>query len=538
MRSFITIIFIPILFLGGFIIYNSINYVKNEKQTEVKQVIKQNILDLNNRLEQCEKSLIYITSNYTLQQFLQMDRKDYVDVIQASKNVGPLLYNVVLSNQYFAKIRVYANETYSVMDDLIKSSQDVMEAGWYQQTLKSNDTCWWYEGDKIFISRRIATAYPDKTIGVIYIEIKPILFRSSFNVFQNIPVSISMDHGINLYESSKYMEDTKDYIQEAGLISSDWKLEYQVNYSYFYPEFIINLILPTIILVLVLLIAAALATRIMLRLLLKEMDFLVAKVNEVKKGNLEVVIEQVKTEEINILVDSINNMLRRIRQLIQKVYAAELETKSLELNLLQSKISPHFLYNNLSAINWIAIEQGQDQIYEITTQMAMFYRTALNKGNNIDKLSVEIANIKAYVNLQLISHDQSFDVEYEIDESLLNCYVPIFILQPLVENAIEYGVDSLREGRGIIVISVAEEEGNLNLGVTDNGKELYKKIGNALMPKEDYGYGTSNVHKRIQLLFGENYGLTIYAREEGTVALLKLKLDENKIISENIKKVI
>ena len=90
------------------------------------------------------------------------------------------------------------------------------------------------------------------------------------------------------------------------------------------------------------------------------------------------------------LARNINKMLRKIQTLIDEVYKSKLDKKSLELDLLQSKINPHFLYNNLSAINWIAIEKGEDRIYEITTELATFYRTALNKGINVDHLNVPV----------------------------------------------------------------------------------------------------------------------------------------------------
>ena len=120
-------------------------------------------------------------------------------------------------------------------------------------------------------------------------------------------------------------------------------------------------------------------------------------------------------------------MLGKIKQLIRQVYAKEIERQDLELNLLQAKISPHFLYNNLSAINWLAIDCGGREDLGDHTGDGDVYRTALNKGNNIDRLSVEITNIKSYINLQLIAHENEFDVEYDIDEGLLECVVPIFI---------------------------------------------------------------------------------------------------------------
>lgn len=155
--------------------------------------------------------------------------------------------------------------------------------------------------------------------------------------------------------------------------------------------------------------------------------------------------------------------------------------------------------------------------------MATFYRTALNKGKNVDRLSVEIANIRSYVKLLEISHENSFDIEYEIEEGLLDYIIPIFILQPLVENAVEHGIDQLREKRGVLRIAGYREGKYLILSVFDNGTGLYGKMGKGEMHISEYGYGTSNVHRRIQLLCGEDCGLAVSADENGTTSSVKLK---------------
>ena len=104
--------------------------------------------------------------------------------------------------------------------------------------------------------------------------------------------------------------------------------------------------------------------------------------------------------------------------------------------------------------------------------------------------------------------------------------IPTFILQPLVENAIEHGIDLLRDQRGKLVIRVFREEKVLHLQVEDNGTELYREIGDATLGVERYGYGTGNVNRRIQLVHGEDYGLKIYASKNGTLSELRLKIDE------------
>lgn len=525
-RSFILVLVLPILTMGSYMVYSSIQYVKSEKIQEAKKLVEQSAQDLNNRMEQCENSLIYLASNYTLQEFLQMDTTNYRKLNEAAANIGPLLYNVLLSNQYYKKVWIYTDKDFIVRTDLMKNSGDVEGQPWYENTLDTKDTCWWNEDGKIWITRKIAAAYPRKTLGVLYAEIKPEMFEGIINIFEEIPVRMELNDTYLLYQSDAW---ANGYFQETqALLPQGWELGYQIDKEYFYPGDWMTVAFPLGLIFLVLMIAGVIIW-IVLKVLLNEMDDLVSQVGEVRAGNLNVELTPVRTEELNILVEGINGMLQRIRQLIQKVYQDESEQKELELEVLQSKISPHFLYNNLSAINWLAIEREQDDIYEITTQMATFYRTALNKGKKTDKLQLEITNIKAYIQLQLISHENSFDVEYEIDEKVLADVVPTFILQPLVENALEHGTDLLREKRGRIIIRAYEEDGSLYLEVEDNGEALYEEIGAGTLDISRYGYGTGNVHRRIQLMYGEKYGLTVSASEKGTLSRMKLKAGDINI---------
>lgn len=521
--AFLIILCLPVLGLGGYMIITSVKFVKDERILEAGKLVEQNVLDLNNRMEQCENSLIYAASNYTLQEFLQMDETNFMKINQASRNVGPLLYNVLLSNQYYKKLQIFSEKNFSVLNDLVEDADSVAGEEWYQKTLETSEICWWHKNGKVFISRKISTSYPVKTIGVIRAELKSKLFEGSFRIFENIPVKVSLSDGTVFYESSDW-EDAY-FTEEKELFADEWFLRYEISREYFFPKSGMTFLIPAVTIILVLLVAI-LAVRVALRILVKEVDYLVEKVEEVKGGNLEVSIEPIHTEELNILAVSIREMLERIRQLIQKVYQTEVEQRELELEVLRSKISPHFLYNNLSAINWLAIEREEEDIYQITTQMAAFYRTALNKGKNMDKLQLEITNIKAYVNLQLISHENSFDVSYEIDENLPDCIIPTFILQPLVENAIEHGIDLLRDKRGKLVIRAFQRGKILCLQVEDNGTALYQEIGEGVMDISRYGYGTGNVNRRIQIVHGNEFGLKIYTSEKGTLSELCLKVDE------------
>lgn len=522
-KSFVFIIMIPVLFLGGFIFYSSFRYVKEERLADINSRIRQNGIDLQNRMEQSEKSLIYVVSNDTLQNFLQMNTSNYLALNDIAKNVGPLLYNTILSNRYYKKLRIYTDKEYTIMDDLIHSSKEVQEEAWYLQILQSDAIGWYFQDEKLFVAKRIKTSYPVKTLGVMKADLDIDIFRDSFGVFENVPIyiQIAAENEVIYEYGSEEGDHRFGFVKTDSLGNSGWEIRYAVCESYFRQE-IARILFPMLFVITVLCIVWF-SIHMFSKILLKDIIVLVQEVNEIQKGNLDVMIRESEIEDVNILAVSLQSMMNRIKQLIKQVYVKEIERQNIELDLLQAKINPHFLYNNLSAINWLALDCGQERIYEITTEMATFYRTALNKGKNIDRLSVEIANIRAYIKLLEISHEDSFDVAYEIPEELLDYTIPIFILQPLVENAVEHGIEHLRRKRGFLQVSGSKDDRYIMLSVFDNGTELYEKIGSGIMQISQYGYGTSNVHRRIQLLCGDDCGLTIAADENGTTASIKLR---------------
>lgn len=524
------IIMIPILILECFVLISSSNFIREQQTLEVKETIERNFQDIQNQMGQCEKLLLYLSSNTMLKEFLAADDSEYMKLLQLSKNVGPLIYNSVLSTQYFSKIQIYSEKHFGISYDLFKNNAEVRSARWYQDTEKNNKTLWWYEEGDFFITRCIRDSVTEKELGVVRIDLTDEFLGKSFNMFSQMPISVwLLDNGVGFYHYTNTEDiDNTGYVDTLDMKYSKWQVKYSVSTDYFsalfHPRIIISLVI-----VISLLGLAWVLINYSTKSLLKYLYRIIDGVKKVRDDNFEIEIDESSGDEIGELARSINQMLGKIRMLIDEVYKSELNRKSLELNLLRSKINPHFLYNNLSAINWIAIEKGEKQIYEITTQLATFYRTALNRGVNIDKLRVETENIKAYIKLQLLAHENSFYVEYDIDETILDQRIPIFIMQPLVENAIEHGTDTLRGERGRINIQIFSENGFLIIKIKDNGKELYKKIGCSIMGREKFGYGVSNVDERVKLLCGESSGVIIQACDMGTTSEIYLK---NSILRE------
>lgn len=177
---------------------------------------------------------------------------------------------------------------------------------------------------------------------------------------------------------------------------------------------------------------------------------------------------------------------------------------------LQAQINPHFLYNCLSLINSRALINRQTEISQMAQLLSTFYRTTLNKGKSETLLANEIRNVKSYVDIQLLLNDNAFDVAYQIDDQLPSQEVPNLLLQPLVENAIMHGIlPNQEKRRGKLFLSVTRVDDRILFTIMDNGLGIEAEKIPLLTQTQSGGYGLKNVHERIQLTYGEAYGLSI-----------------------------
>ncbi len=256
-------------------------------------------------------------------------------------------------------------------------------------------------------------------------------------------------------------------------------------------------------------------------------------IQQVNEGKLDVRVESDAEDEIGTLIQTFNRMLETIRRLLDKTRENERRLSSLEAQVLRAQIDPHFLYNTLSFINWKCMRAGQDDVSEMIGQLSTFYRTCLNKGRNLTHVRTELANITAYINIQLRMHDDGFLVRYAIPDELLECKMLSFVLQPLVENAILHGLDKRREGGGELDIRLRREGDCLVFTVLDNGPGLSEEMERQMNETggQQTGYGVCNVRDRIVLSYGSEYGLRAENRPEGgcaAILTLPVLMDEGK----------
>ena len=247
-------------------------------------------------------------------------------------------------------------------------------------------------------------------------------------------------------------------------------------------------------------------------------------------------------DELGKLTRGFNNMTSRLEYLIEENYNAEIKRKSLEslkneaeLNALQQQINPHFLYNTLETINWMAEANGESDIANMATALGSFFRKSISRGKEYISVEDEISNVRNYVYLQKIRFGDRFDVEWQIDPALYPHMIIKLILQPLVENAIIHGMENL-EKDGRIIISGSCDGDFIDFVVSDNGcgisadrlKQLEEYI-NGEQVENLRSIGVKNVHQRIKLYYGDDYGLEFESIEsKGTTVKLHIPVLKNE----------
>lgn len=221
-------------------------------------------------------------------------------------------------------------------------------------------------------------------------------------------------------------------------------------------------------------------------------------------------------DEVRELTNSFNSMVEKIGSLVEDVKMEQLNLRATELKLLQAQINPHFLYNTLDTIIWLAESNQTEQVASMVTSLSDFFRTTLSKGQDDIPVSEEEKHIRSYLQIQQFRYQDILEYEILIDPEIYNCRILKLTLQPLVENALYHGIKNKR-GKGKIVVRGFKEADRIVFTVSDNGigmepetlEKLRKVIKGELKLPGNSGFGLANVDERIRLNYGEAYGLEI-----------------------------
>lgn len=245
------------------------------------------------------------------------------------------------------------------------------------------------------------------------------------------------------------------------------------------------------------------------------------------------------SEEIMHLGYSIQKSYEQIDQLMKEIVMEQTERRKSELEALQSQINPHFLYNALESITWMVEGERNDEAVFMISQLARLFRISLSKGRTIISIKDELVHAQSYMNIQKIRYKNAFTVTFNVDENIQNCCIVKLVIQPILENAINYGLSGMEDDKEIKVEG-RKEDGKIIISVSDNGIGMPEETARLVLTdsqrvhKHGSGVGLVNVNRRIQLLFGREYGLVVESEpDEGTT--VSIIIPEIPYTQENCK---
>ena len=236
------------------------------------------------------------------------------------------------------------------------------------------------------------------------------------------------------------------------------------------------------------------------------------------------------SSEIRHLGYSVQRSYERIETLMEEIIRQQNERRKSELDALQSQINPHFLYNTLESITWMVEAQKNEEAVIMISELAKLLRVSLSRGKTIIPVKDELQHSRSYMNIQLVRYKERFQMEFQTDKEIEDYCIVKLVIQPILENAIYYGVGNMDEDdEGKIIVRGEKKEDDIYITIEDNGMGMRKEVlenilkDNNKVPKHGSGVGVINVHSRIQLMFGEQYGLEIYSEpDEGTRVVIHI----------------
>ena len=366
------------------------------------------------------------------------------------------------------------------------------------------------------------------------------------------PRQVQIDNGMKK-ESSKKAARTKKSVYEERVNGehreivvdtigyTGWKLVCVMPYSIFS-----NKMLDVKQFVLILILLMAMMLILINRLVSVRISRPIMKLNnsvtEYEEGK-EPEIYIGGSREIRHLGKSIRDSYKQNNALMQKIVWEQTERRKSELEVLQSQINPHFLYNTLDSITWMIEGERNDDAVFMISQLARLFRISLSKGHTIISIRDELQHAQSYMNIQQVRYKNKFQVSFDIDSDILDCCIVKLVLQPILENAINYGVREM-DDCGEIIVRGSRENDEILLTIADNGMGIPEEEVEFLFTdtqrvhKKGSGVGLVNVNNRIKILFGEQYGLHIESElDEGTIVSIRIPAilysEENRKKFEN-----
>ena len=459
----------------------------------------------------------------------------------SKKSIEKMIYSILDSNKGIKNITVIGKNGNIVSSDKnndMKISENMMKEKWYVDAINNSDmpvfnpsrknstssmnSALWF----LSISRDIKNS-KGENLGVIVFDIKYETLERYLNSIsfgkQIDNIIVDKNNNIIYYKDVKCFADKKclakfseknknkdTYLYETQIENTNWNLRSLANTN----DLVTlkkNFSHIVIIIFLVSLAFSSIITFIVITKILRPLIKLENHMQNFENNLREFHLSEKTGYEVQNLVEHFNVMVEKIKYL-----------REYEIKALHSQINPHFLYNTLDTIIWMAEFEDNEKVISITKSLANYFRLSLSNGHEKIPLKDEIMHTKEYLFIQKQRYEDKLSYFFNIeDERLLSIEVPKIIIQPIVENSIYHGIKNL-SGNGIITIDVYRENSTVNISVKDNGIGFEK--AKQFKKSKTGGVGFQNVDKRIKFYYGKNYGVFINknSKTEGAEVIIKI----------------
>lgn len=522
---------LPVTIIAVYFLSGMIDTVRGQEQENMYRIVEQSSDTIGSQALVYENLVDYLSYSQELRDIVASEPdSDYETYLRYTGVIDPLLQMPQIYHQEIRGITLYAENIEVPHGDMLMPLKEAESESWYARLEDTSHMQWTVRlgaENELIVSRRFYEGAESTAVLSMRLDYDTILQPFVSRMTEDMGGLITDRTGQTVYsfqmlegkykpenpESLKYLQDHyrcfTGEIEETG-----WTVcVYQPRT--FFMDSVMELIFRSIPILVLCIIALTVIGYFFAGSIVKPLERLTENMNQIQLGFRKVTVSSKSDDEVGVLIRAFRRMMDEMNRLISEVYESKILLQNTEMRALQAQINPHFLYNSLSIINWKAIEAGNADISRVTLALSTYYRTSLNRGETMTSVENEISNIRAYLRIQLIMHDDSFRTEEEIDQDIMECRIPKLILQPLVENAIDHGLDVAETEEKILWIRAVGDADGLLFEVKDNGAGMEQEKADEILAYHSSGYGLRNVAERIQVLYGDEGKVEITSRVGG-----------------------
>lgn len=547
----ISVIMLVVAMLAIIIQQYAFDFYDQEIYKQSSKALSLSSLSIENELKKMEKLTFMLSTDSTIQHYLRSIKSGLSDydnyVVQLT--VKERMVNIGGLDKYVLSAQLYDvnDNEYAVGANSITIYQDRLDAFKNATAVKKGGNTWIapYSNDKSLIAAREVRSFEQLSLdylGTLALRIdmnklfrdlakgmnsndaKLVIMKNNEAVYPEASAfsmeSLSALPGNEGYKVIRY-EGKQYFVTYIASTYTDWTYYTLIPFDDIFDRVVkvknTIIIIFAILFIVILLIAVGFANGIT-----EPIERLNAKMKRVQLGNFEYIEEPneraLAMDEAGQMHRNFRIMIERINELIHENYVKQLTIRDTEFKALQAQINPHFLYNTLESINWSAKLSNQTHISQMVEALGSLLRTSINLKEPLIPLSKELDIINHYVTIQKYRFEERLDFHIDVPDRLLNCSIPKLSLQPLVENAINYGLEQMIDTCKIQIHAYVENE-LWFISVEDNGpgmeEEFVTKLLSGQVRTKGSGLGLKNIEDRIKLLYGDAYGLMVESKPNG-----------------------